>query len=187
MQMSDTDREKMRQAKERIREWPLFEYACLDTKEIPFSQRVRYICEKECPRYGTSWSCPPAVGTVEECRERCLGYRHAFVFSTISEPGDPNDPKELRAARLEHVKITEAVREIFRDCFGRVLALSAESCDICGQCTYPDAPCRYPDRMFPCAESYGILVTELAGKTGMTFEAGSGTIIWFSVIFWGIH
>ena len=60
--------------------------------------------------------------------------------------------------------------------------LSTESCAICEKCAYPDAPCRHPDRMFPCIESYGILVTELAEKNGITFMGGSGLVTWFSLI-----
>ena len=49
---------------------PVSQYAWIDPREIEFSERVRYVCEHECPMYGTSWACPPAVGTVEACRER---------------------------------------------------------------------------------------------------------------------
>lgn len=43
--------------------YPVCEYAFVKPKELPFRDEVRYICRTECPRYGTSWSCPPAVGT----------------------------------------------------------------------------------------------------------------------------
>ena len=117
--------------------YPVCEYAFVSPKELPFREEVRYICRTECPRYGTSWSCPPAVGTVEECRQ---------------------------------------------DFCGEMQVLSTESCAICEKCAYPDAPCRHPDRMFPCIESYGILVTELAEKNGITFMSGSGLVTWFSLI-----
>ena len=64
-----TDEKKM-QIEERLLELPLAQYAWIRTEELTFLERVRYICETECPRYGTSWACPPAVGTVEECREK---------------------------------------------------------------------------------------------------------------------
>ena len=37
--------------------------------------------------------------------------------------------------------------------------------------------------MIPCVESYGILVTDLAEKAGMTFMEDYNTVIWFSAIF----
>ena len=73
---------------EKITQFPICEYAFIRPEEIPFSEKVRYICETECPRYGTSWSCPPAVGTVEECKARCLAFTGGFIFTTVSEGAD---------------------------------------------------------------------------------------------------
>ena len=56
---------------EYITRYPIYQYAFLATQDIEFNDRVRTICKKECPRYGKSWSCPPAVGTVEHCMEVC--------------------------------------------------------------------------------------------------------------------
>ena len=53
---------------------------------------------------------------------------------------------------------------------------------ICEHCAYPDAPCRHPDKMFPCIESYGILVTDLAEKYQITFMNGGNVVTWFSLI-----
>ena len=61
-------------------------------------------------------------------------------------------------------------------------SLSTESCAICKTCSYPDAPCRHPEYMFPSVEGQGILVTELAEKYGLTFLNGSDVVTWFSLI-----
>ena len=71
-----------------ICQYPVYQYAFFPPEEIEFSFRVRWICEKECERYNSTWACPPAVGSVEECRKRCLGYRECFLFSTIAEVSD---------------------------------------------------------------------------------------------------
>ncbi len=173
------DQKKLEQ---QITEYPICEYAFLDTKEILFLEEVRHICETECPRYGSSWSCPPAVGTVAECQERCGRYTGAFVFTTVAEGVDPGNFDAMLATRMEHEEITRQIRDLFRESCEDVLALSTESCSICEKCTYPDAPCRNPDRMFPCVESYGILVTDLAEKSGITFLNGSDVVTWFSLI-----
>ena len=162
--------------------YPVCEYAFVKPKELPFRDEVRYICRTECPRYGTSWSCPPAVGTVEECRKRCLGYEDVLMFTTIAEGVDTEDMSAMLATRREHEEITRQIRDEMQDFCGNMQVLSTESCAICEKCAYPDAPCRHPDRMFPCIESYGILVTELAEKNGITFMGGSGLVTWFSLI-----
>jgi len=53
------------------------------------------------------------------------------------------------------------------------LLLSNEGCIRCKSCTYPDAPCRFPDKLYPSLEGYGILVTELAKKAGLNFTTAA--------------
>ena len=59
---------------EKLAELPLYVYHFFDPKGLEFSDRIRWICKNECPMYGTSWACPPAVGTVSYCKAKCLGY-----------------------------------------------------------------------------------------------------------------
>lgn len=167
---------------EKIAQFPICEYAFIRPEEIPFSEKVRYICRTECPRYGTSWACPPAVGTLEECRERCLAFEKGFIFTTVSEGADLENMDAMLAMRGGHEKITRRIVEIFRENYEEVQAFSTESCAICETCSYPDAPCRHPDYMLPSVEGQGILVTELAERHGMTFLNGSNVVTWFSLI-----
>ena len=62
---------------QQLAELPLFQYDWIETSELVFSERVRYICQTQCPMYNTTWACHPAVGTVEECKARCLSYPEA--------------------------------------------------------------------------------------------------------------
>ena len=63
-----------------ICQFPVYQYAFFKPEEIDFSFRVRWICEKECERYNSTWACPPAVGTVEECRNAVLIIRNVSCF-----------------------------------------------------------------------------------------------------------
>ena len=85
---------------------PVSQYAWIDPREIEFSERVRYVCEHECPMYGTSWACPPAVGTVEACRERGLSYPGALVFTSLAEVSDIADMAATLATRGAHEALT---------------------------------------------------------------------------------
>lgn len=174
---------------ERLQELPVVQYAWMKPEEIDFSEKVRHICRTECPRYGTSWSCPPAVGTVEECRIRCEAYDGVFVFTTIAEVNDAANMEETLMTRSGHEAVTREIRNIFETFYektedggGRTLALSAESCAVCGKCAYPDAPCRYPEQMLPCIESYGIVVPKLAEKAGIEFMTGASVVTWFGIV-----
>lgn len=173
----------MRQAiEEKLIDLPLAQYEYIDLHDLLFLDHVRYICETECPQYGKSWACPPAVGTVSECRERVLSYSEGFVFTTLREVADIANIEETLATRSEHEEITREVCKVFRESGLEVTALSTESCAICAKCAYPDGPCRHPEKMFPCVESYGILVTDLAEKMGIEFMYGNNVVTWFSLI-----
>ena len=166
----------------RLAEFPLYAYAFIDTDELVFADRVRYICEHECPMYNTTWACPPAVGTVEQCRQRVLGFREGLMIATITEVSDIANIRETLDTRADHERITREILQIVREDASETLTLSTEACAHCAKCAYPDAPCRHPDRMFPCVESHGILVTDLAERHGIDFLAGSNLVTWFSLI-----
>ena len=162
-------------------ELPISQYAWIDPRQIEFSERIRYVCEHECGMYGKSWACPPAVGSVAACREKMLSYPAGLVFTTLTEVEDIADLEATLATRKPHEQITRQVRDILRQYSSDVLTLSTEACAVCEHCTYPDAPCRNPDRMFPCVESYGIVATDLAEKNGIEFYNGN-LVTWFSVL-----
>lgn len=164
-----------------IASYPLCQYQVIDTKEIPFSEKVRYICRMECERYGNSWSCPPAVGEVEACKRLCLSYPQALVFTTLAEVTDASILSETLATRSGHEQIVRAICEELQKRGATFLPLSSESCQICDTCAYPN-PCRHPKYAIPCVESFGILVTEIAEHCGMDFFYDNSTVTWFGMI-----
>lgn len=167
---------------ERLAEFPLYAYDFITTDELVFADRVRYICEHECPMYNTTWACPPAVGTVAECKARVMRFQEGLMIATITEVSDIANIEETLSTRAEHERITREILKIVREQASETLTLSTEACAHCAHCAYPDAPCRHPEKMFPCVESYGILVTDLAEKHGIDFLAGNNLVTWFSLI-----
>ena len=93
-------------------EMPFFQYDWMDTSELFFSERVRWICQTQCPMYNTTWACPPAVGTVEECKARCLSYPHALMMTSITEVSDIANLEETLATRAPHEELTRQVRDM---------------------------------------------------------------------------
>lgn len=160
---------------------PLYHFAFFRSDELTFSERVRHICKTECPMYGKSWACPPAVGAVEECRKRCLAYPELLMICTVNEVPDIENMELTLETRKEHEAITEQVAQLMRKQASEIMVLSSEACAVCSECTYPNGPCRFPEKLFPCVESHGILVTELAERCGIEFFNGN-IVTWFSVI-----
>ena len=169
---------------EQLSELPLYQYAFIDTCELLFSERIRWICEHECPMYGKTWACPPAVGSVEECKARLLQYPNALLIATITEVGDIANMEETLATRPEHEEITRQVHALVKQQCRDTLVLSTEACALCENCAYPECACRHPEKMYPCVESHGIVVTDLAEKTGIDFYAAGNLVTWFSLIFY---
>ncbi|HWR07084.1 DUF2284 domain-containing protein [Sporomusa sp.] len=164
----------------------IHEYAFIQSDQVIFSDEVRQLCEQNvCRMYGTSWACPPAVGSIEACRAKCAQFENAFIFTTLAKltPRYFPDMNEWREARIIHEAITEKAASIFRSEFSTILTLSAEGCLICKSCTYPEKACRFPERMFPATEGFGILVVEQAKECGIKYNNGPHTISYFSMIF----
>lgn len=168
----------------RLAELPLYQYAFIRTEDLMFSERIRWICEHECPMYGKTWACPPAVGTVEECKARCFAYEDALLISTITEVSDIANIEETLATRAPHEEITREVLAMVREQCSDTMVLSTEACAVCEECAWPNAPCRCKEKMFPCVESHGIVVTDLAEKQSIDFYAEGNLVTWFSLIFY---
>lgn len=167
---------------EQLSALPIVQYEFFRTEDLVFTPRVRTVCQLECRRYGTSWACPPGVGTVEACKARCLSYPEGLLIVTMTEVEDIADIDATLATRGPHEEITRQVHRMMRDQGAEVYVLSTESCAICQRCTYPEAPCRHPERMYPCVESHGILVTDLGERVGLPFQSGGNIVTWFSLL-----
>ena len=169
---------------ERLAELPLYIYDHIDPRELEFSDRIRWICQHECPMYGKSWACPPGVGSVEDCRGKCLGYRSCLMISTITEVADITDIHETLSTRPEHEAVTNEVRDILRELGEEPYVLSTEACALCSRCAILDGqPCRFPEKMHPCVESHGINVVPILEERGLEFQFGANVVTWISLLF----
>jgi predicted metal-binding protein len=156
----------------------------VDARSVGFSQEVRKMCEQNtCRMYGKTWACPPAVGTVGECRDRCLRFRRLLVFSGRYPLEDSFDYEGMMAAMADFKVKARALEAWVKPRLSSYLMLANEGCGICGSCTYPGAPCRFPDRMHGSIEAYGIFVSEVAAAAGVEYNNGPDTVTYFGGIF----
>lgn len=166
-----------------ISAYPIYEYRILDTSDLSVETRVRQICKQECERYGSTWACPPAVGTLEECEKKIRSYGKAVFFSSVAEVSDLMNMQEMLSTRDAHEALTTEVAGFLREQGFDTFTLSTESCDICETCAYTQGePCRFPERMHPCLESHGVVVSEIVEKEHMEYNLGGNTILWFSMV-----
>ena len=169
---------------QQLQELPLYGYFFIDPKELEFNDRIRWICEHECPMYAKTWACPPGVGSVECCKAKCLSYENCLMISTIVEVDDISNIEETLATRPQHEAITDQVGDLLRQQGVEPYILSTEACAICDRCAYLDGlPCRMPGRMHPCVESHGINVIPTLEENGLDFVYGVNIVTWYSMLF----
>ena len=167
-----------------LSELPLYVYFYADPENLEFSERIRWICQNECPRYGKSWACPPGVGSVTQCKAKCLAYNNCLVVGTITECDDIANIDATLATRGDHEAVTNQVRELMRQQGVEPYILSTDSCAICEKCTYPQGkPCRHADVMHPCIESHGINIIPTLEANGLEFQYGENIFTWYSMLF----
>lgn len=163
--------------------FPIYEYRIIDTENISIEERVRLICQQECERYGSTWACPPAVGSLEQCEKRIKSYPKGIFFSSVAEVSDLMNMDEMLLSRKDHEILTTEVGKFLQDEGHEIYILSTESCDLCDPCAYIEGkPCRHPDKMHPCLESHGVVANAIVEEQQMEYNLGGNTILWFSLV-----
>ena len=152
---------------------------------LRFHPEIRAICEEDsCRNYNRSWACPPAVGTLEECRERCLRFGCFLLFSRAYPLEDSWDFEAMGEAHRDFQRQADRLD----DALGELalptppLILSNEGCIRCKRCTWPEAPCRFPERLHPSLEGFGFVVSELAKAAGLAYRAEGGVIFFGALL-----
>ena len=158
-------------------------YKKIPPEEIVFYSELRDLCAmNRCGCYGKTWASPPATGTFEECRERCLPFSDAVLFCASYTLEDDFDYDGMMAG---HRRFKQLCDDLWKDTCKEnlpMLLLSNEGCIRCEKCTYPDFPCRYPAALFPSIEGYGIHVAETAGKVGLCYSGGKNSVTYFGML-----
>ena len=169
---------------QQLAQLPLYVYVFTDPQKLEYSERIRWICEQECPRYGKTWACPPGVGTVAECAARCRSYENCLMIGTVAETVNVGDMEETLKTRPAHEAITAQVRQLFREQGIEPYILSTEACAVCERCAILDGqPCRKPEDMHPCVESHGINLIPTLEENGLAFQYGDNIVTWYSLLF----
>ena len=161
----------------------IWEYKVIKSAEIPFSEDVVNMCKSnQCGKYGTCWTCPPGVGELDVLESKIKSYENAAVFTYKQELEDCFDFEGMTEGQQKaRAVLDEIISKLVSDEV-QFMALGCEGCHICEKCTYPDAPCRFPERAVPSVEACGINVVELSRKAGIKYNNGAETVTYFCVI-----
>ena len=149
-------------------------WAPLDVSTIELKQEVRDMCATGgCGKYDRCWSCPPGCGELSECREKLAQFTGGILVQTSGEVEDSLDIESMMEIQADHKEHFDKMYAELRADGAPVLALGAGACNQCQKCTYPDAPCRFPEKMVSSMEAFGMLVLEVCKKNGLQYYYGS--------------
>lgn len=149
--------------------------APLRAETIELNPEVRQMC-RQCHAFGTRWSCPPACGTLEQCREHISRYQEGILVQTVRELEDELDGEGMMEAEAAHIAHFHQLYAQLRVYYPDLLPLGTGGCRLCQSCTYPDASCRFPDRMVSSMEAYGMLVMQICKSNQLSYYYGPKTI-----------
>jgi predicted metal-binding protein len=89
-----------------------------------------------------------------------------FDFETMEEAGERQKQRVL--------DLVEAIDEAGLS--ADTMVLSAGTCTLCKTCSYPDAPCRFPDKRLVSMEAAGLVVSEVCTKADIPYNHGPQTM-----------
>ncbi len=131
----------------------------LNYEALEFMSDVRDMCAADrCRNYGKNWSCPPAFGSLEESVRRASKYKRGILVQTVGNLDDDFDYETMEATgKIHNARFLTFVDDLKKN-ISDLLPMGAGTCTLCEKCTYPDEPCRFPERMIVSMEAYGLLI-----------------------------
>ena len=153
----------------------------LNLSALVFMPEVRDMCTADrCRQFGKNWRCPPGCGSIEDAARRAAKYSYGLIVQTIGLMDDDFDYETIQATSGKHKKDFYELVGKLKERYGDVLPMGAGTCEICDTCTYPDAPCRFPDKSISSMEAYGLWVSKVCELSGIPYNNGKATITFTS-------
>lgn len=151
--------------------------APVDPVKLTFRSEVRDMCAADkCRSYNKSWACPPGCGTLEEIIERCAPYTSGLIAQSTAQLENSFDFEGIQALQERHDKAMLKMADALADSGADFLPMGAGTCTRCESCTWPDASCRFPDRVFPSMEACGLVVSESCTAADIPYYYGKDTM-----------
>ena len=152
-------------------------YGILETENLVFLQEVRDMCAlNRCNMYDKTWCCPPACGTLEEISQKAKGFSNGIVLQMTGQMEDDFDVETMMDTEATLKERMMQMIEMLHSKDVEFLPMSAGACTLCKECTYPDAPCRFPKKAYPSMEAYGLVVSDCCKSADIQYYYGPQTI-----------
>jgi len=157
----------------------------INASDVVTSAELSAACNPQsCEKYNTCWTCQPAAGPFEEIREAHIASKKAGVIvQTVRDDIDYWEDWELVAeTRTLHNSRLDRLAAMLREEFDGVLEFSTGGCDVCGECSYPDAPCKRPDEQRMALSAHGVSVGATCQNAGVDYSFENGRLRYVGMI-----
>ena len=159
----------------------------IDADQVVTSAELAASCNPQsCPKYGSCWTCPPGVGAYEDILSDITSRKHGIVVQTIRDDVDYyedwdilDETRELHNGRLD--QLARAMRAELDN----VAEFSTGGCGVCETCTYPDAPCRNPEKRRNSLSAHGVAVGSTCERAGLDYSFQNGRVRFVGMVLYG--
>ena len=149
----------------------------MDPGKLKFLHEVRDMCKADkCRQYDKKWVCPPACGEIDEMAARYHRFRDGVIYQTICRMDDEFDFEPMTEVMENRKKSTGRLIDALSEFDEEIVIFGSDGCGNCKECTYPDEPCRFPDRAYPSLEACGLLVSDVCKDNGVPYYYGKNTV-----------
>lgn len=143
----------------------------LDMQSLTFYTDTLQYCEQNlCGKYGSNWSCPPHSTTPQEMEALKDNFEAGVIVQTRGLLEYEDDAEGIDLVRNTHNRAFYPFVDKMRSLYGKVTAMSSGGCRVCKECSFPDEPCRYPEKKISSVSAYGVHVDEICEASGIDYE-----------------
>jgi predicted metal-binding protein len=155
----------------------------LNPSQLEARYEVRDMCASgTCQVYGHNWACPPACNNIEEYQELFSSYTTCIVVQTVVQLEDEFDiDTMLEGETIQKKRFLDLVEKVQGKKIS-ALFLSAGACTICDVCTYPEKPCRFPNKRLTSMEAAGLIVSDVCAQADIPYNHGKKTLAYTSCV-----
>ncbi len=155
-----------------------------DPEKMEFMSEIHDMCAaNKCGNYNKKWACPPACGSLEEISAKVKSYDYGMILQCTEQMEDDYDWDAIQKANVRCGDALQTLAKKLRTMGYNILAMGTNGCSKCTSCTYPDAPCRFPEELAPSMEACGFFVSHECEKAGMKYTYGPQTMTYNATIF----